>query len=181
MAKTTITTTTTVNTFLHHLGESKSRELNASSGCCWSMTYTARRRTGRMRIAAATSEKTHRRIVEKQATICHKLQAASWAVLSCWSCCRVVVRNPQQRVSYFICFRCIRILLATRLGNAIEQEFHIVFTASRRSLEEWSFGWAWEHTFGLDCSMLATGQSSTLQNFTVKLKKLQGTKERCKL
>lgn len=114
----------------------------------------------------------------RSATSC-KLQAEL-----CWAAGRVasvVFRKPQQRVSYFICFRCIRILLATRLGNAIEQEFHIVFTASRRSLEEESYGWAWEHTFGLDCSMLATGQSSTLQNFTVKLKKLQETKERCKL
>lgn len=94
MAKTTITpTTTTVNTFLHHLGESKSRELNASSGCCWSMTYTARRRTGRMRIAAATSEKTHRRIVEKQATICHKLQAASCKL----SCAELLVVLPRCR------------------------------------------------------------------------------------
>lgn len=88
------------------------------------------RRAG-ARGVCALAEKTHRRIVEKLATICCKLQA----LLCCWSCCLVVVRKPQQRLVFHLFSLHSNSSCNSCLGNAIEQEFHIVFTASRRCCE----------------------------------------------
>lgn len=167
------TTTTTTNTFLHHLGESKSRELNASQQ--WLLVDD-------LHGAPAHGAYSHWRRKLTGALWKSELRSAascklSCAVLSCWSCCLVVVRKPQQRLVFHLFSLHSNSSGNSCLGNAIEQEFHIVFTASRRC---WQRGTLAEPGSILSVKTIACWQQGRVQFFRISRGNWRSCRERKK-